>query len=96
MQEALALIDRLDGLASEEIKADLALGRAIVSKEKEDNDVAATFARAAITGYRRRLASMPGRADRDGDADLIDISNDVSNDLASAYGLLGFALLASG
>lgn len=95
MQEALDLINRVDSLASEEIKADLAMGRAMVAKEQQDNEGAAAFARAAIAGYRRRLASAPARRDQDRDTDVVEFATEASNDLSGAYGLLGFALLAS-
>ncbi len=96
MQEVSDLVDRIETQTTSEEEADLALCRSMVAAENGDNEGASTFARAAVAAYQRALFSLPIVEAEEGRNGNVECRNEISNVLASAFGLLGSALLASG
>ena len=77
-----------------ELLADVAMCRAIAARETTDFPAAERHARHAFEGYRARLLALKGVTDTDGSLDFT--REGLHNDLSSALGILGFALLSQG
>lgn len=90
---ALSLADRIEEVTQDpESLADVAMCRAIAAREATDFATAERRARQAFEGYRTRLRTLKESTDSDDGLDLE--QRELHNDLSSALGMLGFALLS--
>lgn len=91
----LNVADRIEGMTKDpELLADVAMCRAIAARETADFSTAERHAREALEGYRARLRVAKDNPDTDGNLDFV--QQELHNDLSSALGMLGFALLSQG
>ena len=91
----LSMADRIETMTKDSsILADVAMCRAIAARETADFPTAERHAREALEGYRSQLLALRDSTDTDGSLDFE--RQELHNDLSSALGMLGFALLSQG
>jgi tetratricopeptide (TPR) repeat protein len=94
--QALSLADRLEDLTPDKnILSDIAMCRSTIAQGREDHEGSERHARNAYAGYRSllRLAVLAGISGTDSEYERADI-NELHNDVSSALGLVGLALLS--